>query len=63
MAIEDLKRELDETPGLKGSMARWAALGAVVAIPLPIVGPVIGGLAGAAWAYHKGTRQGGGGRR
>ena len=57
MALDDIKRELDETPGLKGSIGRWAALGAVIAIPLPIVGPVIGGLAGAAYAYHKGTKR------
>ena len=57
MAFDDFKREIDTTPGLKGSMAKWAALGAVVAIPLPIVGPVIGGIAGAAWAYHKGTKK------
>ena len=57
MAFEDFKREIDQTPGLKGSMAKWGALGAVVAIPLPIVGPIIGGLAGAAYAYHKGTKK------
>ena len=37
-------------------MAKWSALGAVVAIPLPVVGPIFGAIAGAAYAYHKGTK-------
>lgn len=57
MAFNDIKREIDTTPGLKSSMAKWGALGAVVAIPLPIIGPIIGGIAGAAYAYHKGTKK------
>lgn len=51
--IEDIKRDLDTIPGIKGSMAKWGALGAVLAIPLPLVGPIIGGLAGAAYGYHR----------
>ena len=35
------------------SMAKWAALGAVVAIPVPFVGPIIGAAAGAGYAYFK----------
>ena len=34
-------------------MAIWAAVGAVVAIPVPFVGPVIGAAAGAGLAYLK----------
>jgi hypothetical protein len=57
MAIEDIKNEIKATPGLGKSMVKWGALGAVVAIPLPIIGPVIGGLAGAGYAYYKGTKR------
>ena len=32
-------------------MAVWAAVGAVIAIPVPIFGPVIGAAAGAGLAY------------
>ncbi len=39
------------------SMAKWAALGAVVAIPVPFVGPVIGAVAGAGYAYFKGKKK------
>ena len=28
-------------------MAKYAAVGAIIAIPVPIVGPIIGGLVGA----------------
>jgi hypothetical protein len=38
------------------SMAKWAALGAVVAIPVPFVGPIIGAAAGAGYAYLKAKR-------
>lgn len=44
-------------PGLGKSMAKWAALGAVVAIPVPFVGPIFGALAGAGYAYVKGTKK------
>jgi hypothetical protein len=53
---DDVKRTIKNTPGLGKSMAKWSALGAVVAIPVPIVGPVFGAIAGAAWAYRKGTK-------
>ena len=35
------------------SMAKWGALGAVVAIPIPFVGPLIGAAAGAGYAWYK----------
>lgn len=57
MAIEDIKNEIKNTPGLGTSMAKWSALGAVVAIPLPIIGPIIGAVAGAGYAYYKGTKR------
>lgn len=44
---------IKNTPGLGKSMAKWSALGAVVAIPIPVVGPIFGALAGAAYAYSK----------
>ncbi len=39
-------------------MAKWSALGAVVAIPVPIIGPVVGAIAGAAYAYSKRNKRG-----
>jgi len=61
--VADIDNKLNEvhgtvksTPGLGKSMAKWSALGAVVAIPLPVVGPIFGAIAGAAYAYRKGTK-------
>ncbi len=55
--IDEMAREVQQTvqatPGLGKSMAKWGALGAVVAIPIPFVGPVLGAIAGAAYAYGK----------
>ena len=34
-------------------MAKAAAIGAVIAIPIPFVGPIIGAAAGAGYAYLK----------
>ncbi|TPG40403.1 hypothetical protein EAH79_10770 [Sphingomonas koreensis] len=50
---QEVRDEIKTTPGLGKSMAKWGALGAVVAIPVPFVGPVIGAIAGAAYAYAK----------
>jgi len=52
MAIEDIPDNIKNTPGLGKSMAKWAALGAVVAIPLPFTMP-LGAIAGATYAYWK----------
>jgi len=49
----EVKDTVTTTPGLGKSMAKWGALGAVVAIPLPFVGPVLGAIAGAGYAYYK----------
>ncbi|MFZ3483841.1 hypothetical protein [Sphingomonas sp. 3-13AW] len=46
-----------EKKALGKSMAKWGALGAVIAIPLPFVGPVIGAAAGAGYAYLKGKKR------
>ncbi|MEH3102737.1 hypothetical protein [uncultured Sphingomonas sp.] len=54
--VNEVRGTVKNTPGLGKSMAKWSALGAVVAIPLPVVGPIFGAIAGAAWAYHKGTK-------
>lgn len=55
--IAEVQSNVKGTPGLGKSMAKWSALGAVVAIPLPVVGPIFGAIAGAAYAYHKGTKK------
>jgi hypothetical protein len=40
------------------SMAKWGALGALVAIPVPFVGPILGAAVGAGYAYMKGKKKG-----
>ena len=40
-------------------MAKAAAIGAVVAIPIPFIGPVFGAVAGAGYAYYKAKQRGG----
>ncbi len=39
------------------SMAKWGALGAVIAIPVPFVGPLIGAAAGAGYAWYKASKK------
>lgn len=39
------------------SMAKWGALGAVVAMPLPFIGSMIGAAAGAGYAYLKAKKR------
>ena len=51
--IDEVQNEIKATPGLGKKMAKYGAIGAVVAIPIPFVGPVFGALAGAAIAYAK----------
>lgn len=46
----------EDEKALGKSMAKWGALGAVVAIPVPFVGPLIGAIAGAGYAYVKAKR-------
>ena len=53
MAIQDVPNEIKNDPKLGKSMAKWGAIGAVVAIPLPFVGPIIGAAVGAGYAYYK----------
>ncbi len=56
--LDEIQTNIKETPGLGKSMAKWGALGAVVAIPVPFVGPVIGAIAGAGYAYYKRNKRG-----
>ena len=51
--LDEVSSTIKNTPGLGKSMAKWGALGAVVAIPVPFVGPIIGAIAGAGYAYVK----------
>ncbi|HXH15084.1 MAG TPA: hypothetical protein VNJ10_03020 [Sphingomonas sp.] len=55
--FDDIQNDVKSTPGLGKSMAKWSALGAVVAIPVPVVGPIFGALAGAGYAYYKGKKK------
>ena len=52
-AIDDVQTTIKNTPGLGKRMAKYSAVGAVLAIPLPVIGPVLGAVAGAAYAYSK----------
>ena len=54
---DEVRGDLRDNPELGKSMAKWAAAGAVVAIPVPFVGPIFGALAGAAYAYVKGRNR------
>ena len=51
--IDEVQDEIRNTPGLGKRMAKYGAVGAVIAIPVPFVGPVLGAIAGAAYAYTK----------
>ena len=51
--IAEVKGEIDGHPGLGKKMAKYGAIGAVVAIPLPFIGPIIGAVAGSAYAYSQ----------
>ncbi|WP_312488476.1 hypothetical protein [Sphingomonas sp.] len=53
----EVQNDIKSTPGLGKSMAKWGALGAVVAIPVPFVGPVLGAAAGAGYAYFKAKKK------
>jgi hypothetical protein len=48
--IDEIQGEIKATPGLGKKMAKYSA---IIAIPIPVVGPVFGALAGAAVAYAK----------
>ena len=48
-----VQNEIKTTPGLGKKMAKYGAIGAVVAIPVPFIGPVFCAIAGAAYAYSR----------
>ncbi|MGP7794795.1 hypothetical protein [Sphingomonas sp. CLY1604] len=51
--IEEVQSNVKNTPGLGKKMAKYGAIGAVIAIPVPFVGPVLGAIVGASVAYAK----------
>ena len=51
--IEEVQNTVSNTPGLGKKMAKYGAVGAVLAIPVPFVGPVLGALVGAGVAYAR----------
>ena len=51
--FDEIQGEIKTTPGLGKKMAKYSAVGAIIAIPIPVVGPVFGAIAGAAVAYAK----------
>ena len=52
MVRDEKKRSLGKR------MAKWGAIGAVVGIPMPFIGPVVGAAAGAGYAYYKAKKKG-----
>ena len=51
--VAEVQSEVRTHPGLGKRMAQYGAVGAVIAIPVPFVGPVFGAIAGAAYAYSQ----------
>ncbi|MBN8840285.1 MAG: hypothetical protein J0I25_08785 [Sphingomonadales bacterium] len=51
--IDEVQETVRNTPGLGRKMAKYGAIGAVLAIPLPFVGPVLGAVVGAGVAYAR----------
>ena len=51
--IDEVQETVRNTPGLGRKMAKYGAIGAVQAIPLPFVGPVLGAVVGAGVAYAR----------
>jgi hypothetical protein len=51
--IDEIQNTVKTTPGLGKRMAKYSAVGAVLAIPIPVVGPVFGALVGAGIAYSR----------
>lgn len=51
--IEEVQNTVSNTPGLGKKMAKYGAVGAVLAIPVPFIGPVLGALVGAGIAYTR----------
>jgi len=48
----------DDEKALTKKMAVAAGIGAVIAIPVPFVGPVFGAIAGAGFAYFRAKKRG-----
>ncbi|WP_419807629.1 hypothetical protein [Sphingomonas sp.] len=51
--LDEMRDEIRSDPTLGRRMAKYGAVGAVLAIPLPFVGPIIGAAVGAAVAYSR----------
>ena len=54
--VDEVRGALNTPPGLVHICDKRRAVGAEVAIPVPVIGPIFGAIAGAAYAYHKGTK-------
>ena len=51
--LDTVRARLNADPRLGRKMAKYGAAGALLAIPLPFVGPVIGAVVGAGVAYAR----------
>ena len=50
---DEVRANMRSTPGLGKKMAKYGAIGAVLAIPMPFVGPILGAMVGAGVAYAR----------
>ena len=53
----DIAKQYARTDKVK-SIAGFAAAGAVIAIPIPIIGPVLGAAAGAGYGWYRAKKKG-----
>ncbi len=54
--IDEVQSTVKATPGLRKKMVKYGAVGAVIAIPVPFIGPVLGAIVGAGVAYARRDR-------
>ena len=51
--LDGIRANINSNPKLGRKMAKYGAAGALLAIPLPFVGPVLGAVVGAGIAYAR----------
>jgi uncharacterized membrane protein len=51
--LDEIRSEVESRPELRTKMVKYGAIGALLAIPLPVVGPIVGAIVGTAVAYRR----------